>query len=42
MFGLILSELTMTATAQTVAVPENWIPTGRVSKTITGRVTFNR
>jgi hypothetical protein len=37
---LLISGLSMTAAAQTVATPENWAPIDRVSKTITGRVTF--
>ena len=37
---LVISGLNMTATAQTVATPENWTPIGRMTQTITGRVTF--
>jgi hypothetical protein len=35
-----LSGLTATATAQTVPAPETWTAIGRVTQTITGRVTF--
>jgi hypothetical protein len=38
---LALSGLTATATAQTVTAPETWTPVGRMSQTITGRVTFS-
>ena len=35
-----LSGLTATAIAQTPPAPENWSAIGRVTQTITGRVTF--
>ena len=37
---LALSTLTTTAIAQTAPAPENWLPIGRATQTITGRVTF--
>jgi hypothetical protein len=41
LLGFILSGLTATAVAQTVAVSENWAPVGHLAQTITGRVTFS-
>src|SRR5580700_1347967 len=40
MFCFALSGLTVTAAAQTATAPETWTPIGRVTQTITGRVTF--
>ena len=37
---VVLSGVVVTAIAQTAAVTENWAPIDRVSKMITGRVTF--
>jgi hypothetical protein len=37
---LALSGLAGTTTGQTSTAPENWTPTGRAARTVTGRVTF--